>query len=72
MSNVQFDDQQQFQTVKKKNGLTQMVINMGLAKDAKGAQVVLLIVAVIAVAIALFFMFGGSGSAPAELPAPTL
>lgn len=72
MSNVQFDDQQQFQTVKKKGGLTQMIIKMGLAKDAKGAQMVMLIVAVVAAAVALFFVFAGGGSAPAELPAPTL
>jgi hypothetical protein len=62
MANVQFDDQRSTYTVQKKSGLTDMVIKMGLAKDAKGAQVVLLIIAVIAAAIGLFFMFsGGSG-----------
>lgn len=73
MNNVQFQDQQQFRTVAKKKGVTQMVINMGLAKDEKGAQVVLLIVAGVAVAVALFFMFsGGSNVTPAELPAPNV
>ncbi|XKT75452.1 MAG: hypothetical protein ACJKSS_01550 [Patescibacteria group bacterium UBA2103] len=73
MNNVQFDDQQQFRTVQKKKGLTQMVINMGLAKDEKGAQVVLLIVGVVALAVMFFFMFSGGGApAPAELPDPNV
>ncbi|XKT74851.1 MAG: hypothetical protein ACJKSS_01675 [Patescibacteria group bacterium UBA2103] len=59
-NNVQFQDQQNQYTVSKKKGLTQMVINMGLAKDAKGAQMVLLVVAVVAVLIAGFFMFTGN------------
>lgn len=67
MANVQFDDQRTTYTVQKKNGLTEMVIKMGLAKDAKGAQVVLLIIAVIALAIMFFFMFSGGGS-PAPIP----
>jgi len=70
MANVQFDDQQSTYTVQKKSGLTDMVIKTGLAKDAKGAQIVLLIIAVIAAAIGMFFMFGGGGSdIPVGIPA---
>lgn len=61
MNNVQFQDQQGVRTVQKKGGLTGLFIKMGLAKDEKSAQMVMLIVAVVAVAIALFFMFGGGG-----------
>lgn len=58
---VQFEDQQNTYTVSKQKGLTEIVINAGLAKDAKGAQVVLLVIAVVAVGIGLFFMFGIGG-----------
>jgi len=73
MANVQFDDQQSTYTVQKKSGLTDMVIKMGLAKDAKGAQVVLLIVAAIAVLVWVYFaFFNGGGSIPAgvDIDAP--
>ena len=71
MNNVQFQDQNNVRVVKKKGGLTQMVINAGLAKDTKGAQVVLLIIAVVALLVAGFFMFsGGGGGIEAELPEP--
>lgn len=65
MNNVQFQDQQKFRTVQKKGGLTGLFIKMGLAKDEKSAQMVMLIVAVVAVAIALFFMFSGGGTGQA-------
>lgn len=66
MSNVQFEDQQQVRTVSKSKGLEGMVIKMGLAKDRKGAQVVLIIVAAIAASVwAYFALFNGGGS---ELP----
>lgn len=61
MNNVQFQDQQQFRTVKKRGGVTGLFIKLGLAKDEKSAQMVMLIVAAVAVAIALFFMFSGGG-----------
>ena len=67
MSNVQFEDQNNSYTVAKKKGLSAMVISWGLAKDEKGAQVVLLIIAVLAVAVGIFFMFTGGGGT--EVPA---
>lgn len=70
MANVQFDDQQTTYTVQKKNGLTEMIIKTGLAKDTKGAQVVLLIIAIIAAVIGLFFIFSGGGSDGAVPPLP--
>ena len=69
MNNVQFQDQNNVRVVKKKGGLTQMVINAGRAKDTKGAQTVLLVIAVVAVLIAGFFMFGGGGG-EVDLPEP--
>jgi len=39
-----------------------MIIKTGLAKDSKGAQMVLLIIAVIAILIGGFFMFSGNGA----------
>ena len=70
MSNVQFEDQNNSYTVTKKKGLSAMVISWGLAKDEKGAQVVLLIIAVVAIAVGGFFMFTGGGGtgAPANIP----
>lgn len=52
MNNVQFDDQYQHTYSTRPKGLEGLMISWGLAKDKKGAQVVLLIVAVIAVIIA--------------------
>ena len=49
-----------------------MIIKSGLAKDEKGAQVVLLIVMGVAIVIALFFMFSGGSAGdggPSTLPA---
>jgi len=66
MNNVQFQDQSQVRTIHKKSGLPEMVIKLGLAKDAKGAQIVLLIIAVVAVVIGGVVMFAGGGSE--ELP----
>ena len=51
MSNVQFDDQQQVRYAPKTKGLGGLVISWGLAKDQKGAHVVLLVVLVVAVVI---------------------
>jgi len=62
MNNVQFQDQQSTYTAPKKKGLEQMIIKTGLAKDSKGAQMVLLIIAVIAILIGGFFMFSGNGA----------
>ncbi len=62
MNNVQNQDQQNVYTAPKKKGLEQMIINMGLAKDSKGAQMVLLIIAVVAILIGGFFAFSGNGS----------
>ena len=62
MSNVQFQDQNTTYTVAKKKGLSSMVIKWGLAKDEKGAQMVLLIIAVVAILIGGFFMFSGNGA----------
>tara|TARA_B100000508_G_scaffold60333_1_gene46951 strand:+ start:13419 stop:13658 length:240 start_codon:yes stop_codon:yes gene_type:complete len=62
MNNVQFQDQQNVYTAPKKKGLEQMIIKMGLAKDSKGAQMVLLIIAVVAILIGGFFAFSGGGN----------
>jgi len=62
MSNVQFQDQNNVYTVAKKKGLSAMVIKWGLAKDEKGAQVVLLIIAVVAILIGGFFAFSGNAT----------
>jgi len=62
MNNVQFQDQQSTYTAPKKKGLEQMIIKTGLAKDSKGAQMVLLIIAVIAILIGGFFAFSGNGA----------
>ncbi len=59
MNNVQFQDQRNVYTAPKKKGLEQMIIKMGLAKDSKGAQIVLLVIAVVAILIGGFFAFGG-------------
>ena len=69
MSSVQFQDKNNTYTVAKKKGLSSMIIKWGLAKDEKGAQVVLLIIAVVAILVGGFFMFTGS-SAPTGAPAP--
>ena len=67
MSNVQFQDKNNTYTVAKKKGLSAMIIKWGLAKDEKGAQVVLLIIAVIAILIGGYFMFAGSSTPPEAL-----
>lgn len=59
--NVQFEDQQNIRYASGPKGLAGFVIKSGLAKDAKGAQVVLLIIAVLAFIIAGFFIFTGGG-----------
>lgn len=66
MSNVQFQDQQNVYKAPKQKGFEQMVISLGLAKDKKGAQVVLLIITVLAVATGLFFMVAGGTTAKPE------
>lgn len=67
---VEFNDQQNVRVVEKRDGLSNMVIKMGLAKDKKSAQMVLLIVAVVAAAIALFFIFSGGSEPSAQEGAP--
>lgn len=64
MSNVQFQDQNNLYRAPKKKGLEQMIVKVGLAKDAKGAQVVLLFVLAGAVVVALAapMMLGGSAA----------
>jgi hypothetical protein len=62
MAGVEFNDAQKVQYVARQKGITNLVISWGLAKDAKSAQVVLLIIAAGAIAIALFFMFSGKDS----------
>lgn len=52
MNNVQFDDQYQHTYSTKSKGLEGLIISWGLAKDKKGAQMVLLIIAGIAIVIA--------------------
>lgn len=73
MNNVQFQDQNNVYRAPKKKGLSAMVIKWGLAKDEKGAQMVLLIIAVVAILIGGFFMFsGGSAGVPVDTPDPSL
>ena len=59
---VEFEDKSQVQYVSKPKGITNLVISLGLAKDAKGAQVVLLFIAAGAILIAILFMFSGGGN----------
>lgn len=66
MSNVQFQDQQGSYRVAKKKGFTSFVIKYGLAKDEKGAQVILLVIVVVAILIGGFFAFSSGSSAPVE------
>jgi len=53
------------------SAFSRLVIKTGLAKDEKGAQRVLLIIAILAIVIAAFVFFGGHKSAP-EVPPPAV
>ncbi len=60
MSDIQFNEPEYGSRDKfapKEGFPTKMVIKFGLAKDAKQAQVVLLVITAVAVAIGLFFAF---------------
>jgi hypothetical protein len=65
---VQFKDQQNIRYASGPKGLTGFVIKWGLAKDAKSAQMVLLVIAVAAVLIGGFFAFMGGGGENSKPP----
>jgi hypothetical protein len=50
------------------SSFSRLVIKFGLAKDEKGAQMVLLGIAVIAIVLAVFVLIGSHHSAPAPIP----
>ena len=68
MGNVTFDEPEAGRrpVAQKQSGLTSLVIGMGLAKDAKGAQKILLLVVVIAIALSVFLIL--STSSPSVRP----
>ena len=67
MNNVQFDEQSPSYVPQKKSGLGGLIIKWGLAKTEKGAQQVLLGIAVVAVILATWLLIGsGGGGAPAD------
>ncbi len=54
--NVEFDENRPLTNYQeKKGGLTATIIKLGLAKDDKGAQKVMLIIAVVCFALAIYF-----------------
>lgn len=67
MSNVQFEDTQVVRTHRKQRSLLSgVVISLGLAKDEKSAQIVLLVFVVLLLVVSLFFVFSGKTNTPVE------
>lgn len=61
---VSFEEEKSMQTVEApKKGLTDLLIQWGIAKDAKGAEILMISAAVISVIVAIVVLLvsGGSG-----------
>lgn len=73
MSNVQFEEPQHVAYRPKVKGLEGVVVSLGLAKNKKQAQMVLLGAAIVAVIIAFVapMVFGGSGGVQGPVPQGT-
>jgi hypothetical protein len=56
---VEFDEHQSlgYNYQPKKGGISNLVIKMGLAKDEKGAQKVMLVITILCFALAIYFFF---------------
>ncbi len=72
MSNIQFEEgynqvnSQYYQGSQSGRGLTAWLVNKGIVKDAKSAQVVLLVVAIVCFGLAFYLIKGDS---PTRTPA---